>query len=149
MLRSALLTAVLVMAVGVHGAFCQEEEPSTPGHPVLFWELASHDMDRSADFFREVFDWDIRFDEDLGFYKAPAGDASKYFSGGYVFTLKEARLPFLTIYILVDDIEAKAKLIEEKGGYIIEAPHDLGGGYKICLFNEPSGVTFAMFQPAT
>ena len=147
MLRGASLAVVLVIVLWVCGAFCQEGEGS-PGHPVLFWELASHDGDQSADFFREVFDWDVRFDQDLGFYRAPAGEASKHFSGGYIFTLKEARLPFLTIYILVDDIEAKAQLVEENGGHIIEPPHDLGGGYMICLFNEPSGVTFAMFQPA-
>jgi len=58
-------------------------------------------------------------------------------------------LPFLTLYIQVADIEEKANLIEEAGGWIVEPPNELSGRTKICLFNEPSGVTFAMIQPAT
>ncbi|MCP4425936.1 MAG: VOC family protein, partial [Chloroflexi bacterium] len=46
------------------------------------------------------------------------------------------------------DIEAKAQLVEEAGGYIVEAPFEIQSGTKICLFNEPSGVTFAMLQSA-
>ena len=148
MLRSALTMAVIILTTGIFGALCEEGSEGTPGHPVLFWELASHDADASVTFFREVFDWDIRFNESLGFYQAPAGEASEFFSGGYIFTLRKAKLPFLTIFILVEDIEAKVELIEEKGGHIVESPQDFGGGYKVCLFNEPSGVTFAMFQPA-
>jgi len=62
--------------------------------------------------------------------------------------LKRAKLPFLTLYIQVEDIEEKAKLVEEAGGWIVEPPNELPSRTKICLFNEPSGVTFAMIQPA-
>jgi predicted enzyme related to lactoylglutathione lyase len=66
--------------------------------------------------------------------------------GGGVFTLQNAKLPFLTIYIRVDDLDAKAKLIEESGGFLVIPPRDLPSGSRICLFNEPSGVTLAMIQ---
>ena len=36
--------------------------------------------------------------------------------------LRRAKLPFLTIYIRVDDIEAKVKLIEEAVGFIVDSP---------------------------
>jgi predicted enzyme related to lactoylglutathione lyase len=68
--------------------------------------------------------------------------------GGGVFTLRRAKLPFLTIYIKVDDLGAKVKLIEENGGFIVDPPLDLPNGSRICLFNEPSGVTLAMIQSA-
>ena len=58
----------------------------------------------------------------------------------------KARLPFVALYIQVDDIDEKAKTIEENGGFIVEAPFDTSSGSRICLFNEPSGVTFAMIQ---
>jgi uncharacterized protein len=67
---------------------------------------------------------------------------------GGVFTLRRAKLPFLTIYIKVDDLDAKVKLIEKNGGTIVDPPLDLPGGSRICLFNEPSGVTLAMIQSA-
>jgi predicted enzyme related to lactoylglutathione lyase len=82
-------------------------------------------------------------------HEFPAGDAQTAFAGGGIFTLRKAKLPFLTIYIRVDDIEAKAKKIEELGGFIVIPPQEVfSGGPRICLFNEPSGVTLAMIQRA-
>lgn len=116
-------------------------------NPVVFWELASHDMEKTVQFFRDVFEWKIEFSDRLGFYIIPEISPSGETIDGGVFTLKKARLPFLTVYILVDDIDAKARLIEEKGGSIVEEPKEIPSGSKICLFNEPSGVTFAMIEP--
>jgi len=50
------------------------------------------------------------------------------------------------IAIGVEDIHAMAKKVTEHGGFIVDPPFDTGGGEWICLFNEPSGVTFAMIQ---
>ncbi len=116
-------------------------------NPVVFWELASHDMEKSVNFFREVFEWQVEFSERLGFYVIPRVAPSGEDLDGAVFTLKRAKLPFLTVYIQVEDIDAKARLVEEKGGFIVEAPFDISPNSRICLFNEPSGVTFAMIQP--
>ena len=116
-------------------------------NPVVFWELASHDMEQTVTFFRDVFEWKIEFNDRLGFYIIPEISPPSEPIDGAVFTLKRAKLPFQTVYIQVGDIEAKAKLIEEKGGFIVEAPFEISSGSKICLFNEPSGVTFAMLEP--
>jgi hypothetical protein len=115
-------------------------------NPVVFWELASNDMEKSVTFFREVFDWQIDFNERLGFYLIPETTPKQESLEGAIFTLKRAKLPFLTIYIQVENIDAKAALVEEKGGFIVEAPFDISPRSRICLFNEPSGVTFAMVQ---
>jgi len=115
-------------------------------NPVLFWELASSDMERSAAFFRELFDWQINFNERLGYYLLPETTPKDDSLEGAIFTLKRAKLPCLTIYIQVEDIDVKAALVEEKGGFIVEAPFEISPRSRICLFNEPSGVTFAMIQ---
>jgi len=116
-------------------------------NPICWWELASHDAKKTVGFLNSVFEWNLVFDERLGFFVMPAADGDKQvFSGGGVFTLGKAKLPFIALYIRVEDIEAKARLIEESGGFIVEAPHEIQSGTKICLFNEPSGVTFAMIQ---
>ena len=115
------------------------------GDPIVCWELATHDEAKSAEFFRKVFDWEVTFDEKLGFYRVKSpGTADS--SRGLIFTLRQAKLPFLTIYIAVRDIEAKCKLVRENGGFIVIEPFDISDGERICLFNEPSGVTFAMIQ---
>jgi len=150
-IRRAFLPIVLcVAAVPVLGG---AETPSgaasekPPANPVLFWELASNDQEASVEFFRSVFDWKIEYNERIKFYQVSTGGGSGDVDG-YIFTLGKAKLPFVTVYILVDDIEAKAKLIEEQGGLIVHPPNmTVPGGPRICLFNDPSGVTFAMLEP--
>ncbi|MCA9926950.1 MAG: hypothetical protein KC419_00680 [Anaerolineales bacterium] len=116
-------------------------------NPVCWWELASHDAPKTVAFLNTVFEWKLEFDERLGFFIMPSDtDDKQAFGGGGVFTLGKAKLPFMALYIQVDNIEAKAKLVEEAGGFIVEAPFEIQSGTKICLFNEPSGVTFAMIQ---
>ncbi|NMC28681.1 MAG: hypothetical protein GYA45_01255 [Pelolinea sp.] len=114
-------------------------------NPIVFWELASHDAEKSVKFFRDVFEWDLRMDERLGFYVVEVGKEAPEVDGG-IFTLKRAKLPFLTLYILVNDIEAMADKVVDHGGFLVEGVQKLPTGSKICLFNEPSGVTFAMIE---
>jgi len=115
-------------------------------NPVCFWELASNDAEASVNFLKNVFDWDIEFDGETGIYRVPADQSPGSFNGGGIFTLKKAKLPFLTVYIRVDDIDSKVELVEKHGGYVVGPPSDLPDGSRICLFNEPSGVTLAMIQ---
>ena len=42
--------------------------------PVTYVEINSPDLDRSATFFAEVFDWKLRPFADPGYLVAPAGD---------------------------------------------------------------------------
>ena len=43
-------------------------------------------------------------------------------------------------------LAATLMMVQENGGFIVIEPFDIGDGERICLFNEPSGVTFAMIQ---
>jgi uncharacterized protein len=115
-------------------------------NPVVYWELASHDAARTVDFLHKVFGWTPEYDKKTTIYEFPAGDSRQVFGGGGVFTLHRAKLPFLTMYLKVEEIEAKAGLIVEHGGFIVEAPFEISPGTRICLFNEPSGVTLAMLE---
>jgi len=119
-------------------------------NPVVFWELASHDAEKTVAFLQELFGWDITLDEPSGIFDIPADRGGPGqpapFAGGGVFTLRKARLPFLTIYIRVNNIEAMAKRVEELGGLIVIPPEEFVPGSRICLFNEPSGVTLAMYE---
>jgi len=112
--------------------------------PIIWWELATHDKEKSVRFFENVFGWNFQLDEESGFQKMRDGNFT--LQGGSIFTLRRAKLPFLALYIQVDDIHEKAKLIQEYGGFILDPPAELAPNQWICLFNEPSGVTFAMIQ---
>ena len=113
-------------------------------NPIVWWELATQDADKSVKFLREVFGWELKFNEKLGFYVM---EHPPKMDGGGVFTLKQAKLPFMALYIQVEDIQAMREKIVEHGGRITEEPHDLGSGTWICLFTDPSGVEWALIQP--
>ncbi len=115
-------------------------------NPIVWWELASHDAEKTADFLKKVFGWEIEYDETIKCFDFPIPKDSRNLSGGGVFTLRKAKLPFLTFYVQVENIDKKIKLIEQLGGYILEAPFEIPSGSRICLFNEPSGVTLAMLE---
>jgi predicted enzyme related to lactoylglutathione lyase len=115
-------------------------------NPVRWWEIASHDAEKTKEFLERLFDWKSEYDERIGTWDFPAEPSDNGFAGGGVFTLKKAKLPFLTLYVQVDDVDERASRIEELGGHVVEAPFDVVEGVRICLFNEPSGVTLAMVQ---
>jgi len=116
-------------------------------NPICYWELGTNDAEKSVRFFHDVFGWNFEYDAHSTIHELPVGEGQKAFAGGGIFTLRMAKVPFLTIYIKVDDIEKKAKKIEQCGGSIEISPRVVTpGGPVICLFNEPTGVTFAMNQ---
>jgi len=122
-----------------------DEKTETTANPVVFWELASHDAEKSIAFFEAIFDWEFNAPPDSPLSVARTSTEQGGVNGG-IFTLGKAKLPFLTVYVLVDDIVGKAELVKENGGLVIEEPHEIPGGSWICLFNDPSGATFAMLE---
>ena len=78
-------------------------------NPIVWWELASHDAKNTSDFLKKVFGWEIEYDESIKCFNFPIPKDASNFSGGGVFTLRKAKLPFLTFYIQVEDIDNKVK----------------------------------------
>lgn len=113
-------------------------------NPIVWWELATHDQEKTVQFFRDVFAWEINFDDKAGFYKMRHTPPT--ITGGGIFTLRRAKLPFVALYIQVNDIEAMTEKVSQHGGHIVDPPIEIAPGEWICLFNEPSGVTFAMIE---
>jgi predicted enzyme related to lactoylglutathione lyase len=117
-------------------------------NPVCYWELASHDAGKTVAFLNELFGWRFAYDPATTIHeRAPQAPDDDGIGGG-VFTLRTARLPFLTVYVRVDDIDDMAQRVERLGGLVVVPVTELAGGARICLFNEPCGVTLAMIQPA-
>ena len=119
--------------------------PAPAKNPVVHWELACHDSEKSATFFKNVFEWEIAMVPNTIIHGCRTTGEDGGIDGG-IFTLSRAKLPFLTIYIEVTEIEKKAEMIKENGGLVHEDPHEIFPGIWICLFNDPSGVTFAMLE---
>jgi predicted enzyme related to lactoylglutathione lyase len=115
-------------------------------NPIVYWELASHNAEKSVEFFNKAFGWNFEYDKATTIHQSPIPKEENKLWGGGIFTLPNAKLPFLTLFIEVDDVYTKEKELEKLGAFITIPAHEINPGIHICLFNEPSGVTFAMIQ---
>jgi predicted enzyme related to lactoylglutathione lyase len=50
------------------------------------------------------------------------------------------------IYITVDNVEARAKTCEEKGGKILDGPKTMGNA-TLCVIQDPAGAVCALYDP--
>lgn len=115
-------------------------------HPVSWWELASNDAVATADFMRTVFGWDLPTDEQHSYYEQLAGAAENGFFGGGIYQNEEEGSSWLVLYITVDDVDSMAEKVEQHGGRIVQAPFDVEGLGRLCLFEEPSGQRLAIIK---
>jgi uncharacterized protein len=132
------------------GAFFQVWEPkqhigaslvNTRG--ALCWnELASVDPDASADFYRELFGWQIEPME---------GAAMPYLviqnqghGNGGIRPAQENEPSYWLVYLGADDINADASEAGELGATTLVEPVDIGVG-QIAVLQDPQGAVFALY----
>jgi uncharacterized protein len=116
--------------VNAPGAFCWNE-------------LASPDLDASAAFYRELFDWTVEPFE---------GSPDPYLviqnrgrgNGGIRPLSPPGVPPHWLVYFGVEDIEAGLAAVEELGGSKHAGPIDIGIA-KIGIVADPQGATFALY----
>ena len=53
-------------------------------NPVVYWELASHDADKSSRFLQDVFGWQMEYDPATTIHEAPGNLAEGSCPGGGV-----------------------------------------------------------------
>jgi len=115
---------------------------NAPG--ALSWnELASVDLNASADFYRELFDWDISPMEGMALpymlIKTAAGNTN-----GGIRPAQENEPSYWLVYFGSDDIDASAATVADSGGNALVPPMDIGIG-KIGVFQDPQGAVFALW----
>ena len=150
-IKGCLIAIFLCLSTGLVMAEEGEKTENTgevvmPKNPICYWELASHNAPESVEFFKKVFEWNFEYDERTTIHEMVAEPEVFHMAGGGIFTLQKAKLPFLTLYIRVENIVEMGKKVEEAGGFIVIEPNEISPGLWICLFNEPSGTTWAMLE---
>ncbi len=114
------------------------------GRPVVHWELWSENPDKAAEFYRQVFDWNIQLIPDLKYHVVDTGGGG--INGGI---MKPQRGPWpgkLAFYIDVDDLDAYAEKIRRAGGKIVVEKMDVPGVGRLSLFEDPDGRVLGMWQ---
>lgn len=116
--------------------------PTLGNGKICYIEMPSTDLAKSAEFYKKVFGWNVRT---RGDGSAAFDDGVGQVSGTWVSGRKAFEGTGLTIHIMVDDIQAAMKLVEENGGKIT---HGLGKHAPeiTAEFQDPSGNVFGLYQ---
>ena len=115
------------------------------GRPVVHWEFWSPDPSRVSEFYRKVFDWNIRTIPDLNYHLVETGGEGGI--NGGIMTPKQGPWPSnLALYIDVDDLAAYSARIREAGGRILVDAMEVPGVGQLSLFEDPDGRVLGMWK---
>ncbi len=123
-----------------------ENHPTFGNGKICYVELPAIDINISANFYKEVFGWNIRQRDDGS---TSFDDAVGEVSGTWVTGRKPAaNEPGLLIYIMVDSVEATIKLIIKNGGKLVQ-PIGMDAPEITARFSDPAGNIIGLYQHPT
>jgi predicted enzyme related to lactoylglutathione lyase len=121
-----------------------EVAPMTPGH-IGWHELYAGNLDREFAFYSQLFGWtkDRAIDMGaMGTYQTFATGGAP--CGGMMNDCAQIPGPRWNYYIAVDSVAAATARTTERGGQVIQGPHEVPGGAWIVQARDPQGAVFAM-----
>jgi predicted enzyme related to lactoylglutathione lyase len=115
---------------------------NAPG--AMSWnELASPDLDASAEFYRELFGWQVELFEGMEMPYMTIKNSEGHNNGG-MRAAAENEPPYWLVYFGIEDIDAGLSKATDLGGTKLLGPMDIGMG-KIGVLQDPQGAVFALF----
>lgn len=115
---------------------------TTANGKICYIEMPATDIARSADFYRQVFGWNIRR---RGDGHAAFDDATGAVSGTWVLGRPPSPKPGLLVYIMVDSVAATLELIVAHGGEIVQ-PVGADAPEITARFRDPGGNLIGLYQ---
>lgn len=124
------------------------DAPRAPGH--IGWrELYAGDMESAFSFYADQFGWEKDAPMDMGemgvYQLVRTGGAEP--SAGMMTKTSDMPSPFWLFYFNVDDIDAAAGRVKDKGGSVMMGPQEVPGGSWILQCMDPQGAMFALAGP--
>lgn len=107
---------------------------------VRHWQLLSTDPDRTAAFYRDLFDWQISDANGLGYREVRTGGPVD----GGIWPAPPGATEGVQIYINVADIDASLARLVELGGTVIMPKQVLPEGDAMALALDPLGRSFGL-----
>jgi predicted enzyme related to lactoylglutathione lyase len=113
------------------------------GHgKICYLEISAADINKSADFYKAVFDWPLR---DKGSENVSFDDGVGVASGMWVLNRKPSPEPGLLIYIMMDNAEAAVDAVIANGGKIVQ-PIGKDSPEVTARFSDPFGNVLGLYQ---
>lgn len=116
--------------------------PTRGDGKLCYLELPAVDVERSADFYAQVFGWKIRQRDDGS---TAFDDGVEEVSGSWMTGRPPSREPGLLLYVMVDDIERTIAAITAHGGEVVQ-PVGAGAPEITARFRDPAGNVLGLYQ---
>ncbi len=114
-------------------------------------ELATTDYETAFGFYNALFGWEKKDAVDMGggmMYQMYGLKGPDVPLGGMFNKTPEMPASFWLYYIMVDDVNKRAKQVEKLGGKILNGPMEVPGGDLIVQCMDPQGAAFALHSRA-
>jgi hypothetical protein len=116
---------------------------NAPG--ALSWnELVTTDMEASASFYSELFEWTITPVEGFGMPYMTIKNRDGWNNGG-IRAASETEPSYWLVYFGTDDVSGTLAKIDELGGKPLMGPMEIAGGMTLAAATDPQGAVFALY----
>jgi uncharacterized protein len=123
----------------------------SPAVGIMCWgELMSKDIDKAKAFYCSVFGWEA---VTKPMPMVPGGaytlfrNNGKDIAGGMTLQPGDGPPPSWLYYLLVDDVDDRARGADTLGGKVCMGPMDIPGVGRFAILIDPAGAMFALFKP--
>lgn len=116
--------------------------PTFANGKICYLEMPATDIARSAEFYKQVFGWNIR---KRGDGTTSFDDTVNQVSGTWVLGRPPASAPGLLFYILVDSVAAAVDAVIASGGEIVQ-PIGADAPEITARFRDPGGNVIGLYQ---
>jgi predicted enzyme related to lactoylglutathione lyase len=116
--------------------------PTSVNGKICYIELPATDIPRSAEFYQNVFRWNMR---KRGDGATAFDDVTGEVSGAFVRGRPPASTPGLLFYIMVDSVEKTVESVKTNGGEIVQ-PVGADSPEITARFRDPGGNVIGLYQ---
>jgi uncharacterized protein len=110
--------------------------------PVVHWEIGGRDSDELKEFYGKAFGWQLtEAGPDYTLVQPSDGGL-----GGGIMQVPQGVPPYVTIYISVDDLDAKLAEIAHLGGRVVKEPTTISDTASFALFADPEGTVVGLLR---
>jgi uncharacterized protein len=119
---------------------------AAPANGTFCWnELATNNLETAKKFYTELLGWKLKEGQAGGMIYNEISAGGQGMGGMYQMGPEFGGAPsHWMAYVAVDDVDAKAKQVEELGGKVSMQPTDIPNVGRFCVINDPTGATIAL-----
>lgn len=117
------------------------------GNPVMQFQLLAKNPDKQAEFYGQLFGWQVNANNALGYRMLETG-ATRGINGG-IWPAPPEGQPMVALFIEVDDVAAQIEKASQLGATVVIPPQKLPDGDEMAYIVDPEGVPVGLFKPAS